>query len=49
MPQMAPMWWLMLMFTFNLTLIITLSKIYFFYNIKTKINKNLTIKMMNWW
>nr|WRQ18215.1 ATP synthase F0 subunit 8 [Japanagallia trifurcata] len=45
MPQMAPMWWLTLMILFNMSMMVTMSTIYFNKNIPLK--TNLISKNMN--
>nr|ASR18171.1 ATP synthase F0 subunit 8 [Tricentrus sp. EMHAU-15041605] len=45
MPQMSPMWWMTLMFTFNSMIVITISMTYF--NYYTSLKMKFTNKKMN--
>nr|WRQ18202.1 ATP synthase F0 subunit 8 [Japanagallia neohamata] len=48
MPQMAPMWWLSLSMMFNMTMMITISTIYFNKNTFLKKFMKNNKNQMNW-
>nr|YP_010958558.1 ATP synthase F0 subunit 8 [Centrotypus laticornis]UXF57634.1 ATP synthase F0 subunit 8 [Centrotypus laticornis] len=48
MPQMAPLWWLTLMLTFNLMLSTLMCMLYFNKKIKMNTINKLKKKEMNW-
>nr|YP_010614350.1 ATP synthase F0 subunit 8 [Dalbulus maidis]WAS32284.1 ATP synthase F0 subunit 8 [Dalbulus maidis] len=48
MPQMAPTWWTMIMMSTVLSLMLTITIVYFNANLKMKINKKKMYKIMKW-
>nr|AWV84046.1 ATP synthase F0 subunit 8 [Tettigades lacertosa] len=49
MPQMSPMYWLLLVFYFIFTLLLMMMFIYFFYsNMSEKCKTDLLIYQLNW-
>nr|WRQ18163.1 ATP synthase F0 subunit 8 [Igerna sp.] len=48
MPQMAPTWWLCLMIYFNITLMVSISTVYFSNNIMLKGKAPFYKKNFNW-
>nr|YP_011036761.1 ATP synthase F0 subunit 8 [Conlopa bredoni]WRK21430.1 ATP synthase F0 subunit 8 [Conlopa bredoni] len=49
MPQMSPIWWMVLMLMFNMTMMTSMIKLYFNTQAKLKLKKNINFKKMNWW
>nr|WOW99012.1 ATP synthase F0 subunit 8 [Dictyopharidae sp. 1 WQW-2023a] len=48
MPQMAPIPWMLILLMINTTLMMTMAKLNYKTNIKSKKNNNMKKKKMNW-